>query len=91
MLLSKVSSCLSSLMEIVFVHLKGGVLTPDICQEWAFHLGRSLSHIMCKAEVQGISGRGLSVADGGIPLGGNPLYLLLLFILHIRLSLDARN
>ena len=41
--------------------------------------------------MQGISGRGLSVVDGGIPLGGNPLYLLPLFILHIRLSLDARN
>ena len=43
-------------METVFVHLKGGVLTPDICQERAFHLGRSLCHIMCKAEGQECKG-----------------------------------
>jgi len=80
-------------MEIVSVHLKGGVLALDICQEWAFHFGRSLSQIMCK--VEGQEGKGFLGEDCqqlmGHSTGENPLYLPLLCILHIRLSLDAKN
>ena len=72
-------------MDIVSVHLKGGVLALDICQEWAFHFGRSLSQIMCKAEGQeckGFPGEDCQELMGAFHWGEPPLFASALYSTH---------